>query len=248
MPSGPPPAGAAQEPATDIARCPSSSHRADFVHIGRLVMPVDRNNQGQSDSRFGRGDSNRKDHKHHSRQCFGMRTKPPKGDEVQIRGIQHQLDANQYHDRVTSRQCARQPDRKQHRRENQIARKRCHLPSFSFMAIKTAPISAAVNNNPITSSGKTYCPIILSPMPLTVACGSAGMPVFAIRLLQIIAASTANTATAVAAPTIHDPEKTDSPLGSPLRVSRMAKTIRIATAPTYTRTWANPTNCAESCK
>src|ERR1041384_1482343 len=34
--------------------------------------------------------------------------------------------------------------------------------------------------------------------------------------------------------------------GSTLRVSRMANTMRMATAPTYTSTWASPTNCASS--
>ena len=71
--------------------------------------------------------------------------------------------------------------------------------------------------------------------------------------IALTLASTAHPITAKTAAAMIKPKnqvllKTPSFGRSEPRVSRMAKTMRMATAPMYTRICANPANCASNCR
>src|ERR1017187_9169176 len=108
-------------------------------------MPIYRNNQRQPDGGFGRRNANRKDYEHYSGKRQRMGAVTPKGNEVEVCRVEHQLDADEHDDGTAPRQGTRQADGEE---------QRDHSFSFSCMAMITAPISAAVSSRPMTSSGK----------------------------------------------------------------------------------------------
>jgi hypothetical protein len=67
-------------------------------------------------------------------------------------------------------------------------------------------------------------------------------------LEQIVQVRMQKTMTETALLAIHEGETIDCEVDSAPHVSRIAKTTRIATAPTYTSICAKPMNCASSCK
>src|SRR5262245_46405457 len=97
------PTVARRESAKDVARCRSSAHFSDLVHVGCFVMAVNRDDKTQANRRIGRRHGNREGDEHVSNERLRIWTESPKGYEIEIRGIQHQLDANQHHDRVAAR-------------------------------------------------------------------------------------------------------------------------------------------------
>src|SRR6185503_16675948 len=55
-----------------------------------------------------------------------MFAETPKGDKVQVRGVEHQFDADENNDGVAARQRAGQADAKEQRRQQEIAMQRRH--------------------------------------------------------------------------------------------------------------------------
>ena len=82
-------------------------------------MAVNRDNERETDSGLGRGDRDGEQHKQHAGAGDGLRAVAPERDEVQVGGVQHQLDAEQHEDRVAAREGAGEPDAEQQAREDQ---------------------------------------------------------------------------------------------------------------------------------
>src|SRR4051794_12717997 len=80
--------------------------------VSRFEKAIDVNDERETNRSFGRGNSNREENYHHARQRFGMRAKTPEGQEVQVRGVEHQFDADENDDGVAAEKRAREADRK----------------------------------------------------------------------------------------------------------------------------------------
>src|ERR1035437_2895513 len=102
-------------------------------------MPIYRNNQRQPDGGFGRRNANRKEYEHYSGKRQRMGAVTPKGNDVEVCRVEHQLDADKHYDGIAPRQGTRQTDGEEQRRDEQIIEQRSHSFSFSRMAMITAP-------------------------------------------------------------------------------------------------------------
>src|SRR5215472_3538588 len=101
-----------------------------------------------------------------------MRAVTPECDEVQIRRVEHQFDANENEDGVAADERGCQTDGEQECGDEEVANRCCHfLLLCSRMAIVTAPTSAAVSRSPITSNGNTDGDINASAVCFTVTSG-----------------------------------------------------------------------------
>ena len=90
-------------------------------------------------------------------QTGGKQYKVSKGDEIQVGGVQHNLDGEQHDNGVSPCERAHQPNAKKQRCEDEIMVQRHSGEPSSFglrmpCAAVTAPISAAVSSNASTSS------------------------------------------------------------------------------------------------
>src|SRR5581483_37885 len=171
-------------------------------------------------------------------QLVGVRAEAPERNEIQIRRVEHEFDADENDNRISARHRPGKTNCEEERGHKEISVQRRHLapPDCSFAVSRrariTAPIKAAVSNKPRTSNGRMYRVMSSSPSWRTLALGIEADSDGSARLERTAAAITANTTDATATPTNHLLEKTASAGGSLPRVKRMAKTIRIATAPT----------------
>ncbi len=75
-------------------------------------MAVDGEDDAQADGSFGGGDADGENGEHDAGQRLGMRSIAPEGDEVQVGGVQHQLNADQDKDGVAAGERAGQADGK----------------------------------------------------------------------------------------------------------------------------------------
>src|SRR5213080_3175563 len=66
--------------------------RIEFINIGCSVVAIDSDDEGEADGGFGDGD--RKDRDHYSTRWLWLGAEAPEGDEVQVRGREHQLDSD----------------------------------------------------------------------------------------------------------------------------------------------------------
>jgi len=76
-------------------------------------MAINGDNQSQPDRRLRGRHANRENDEHHAGQRFGMFAVTPVGNEVQVRRVEHQLDADEDDDRVAAAQSAGQTDREE---------------------------------------------------------------------------------------------------------------------------------------
>src|SRR5689334_2789564 len=88
----------------------SSFQRIHVIHVRRFVMPVNRDDEREACRRFCRRDANRENHKHDSSERLWMLAETPEGDEVQVRRVEHQLDADEHEDSVAPRHRTGQAD------------------------------------------------------------------------------------------------------------------------------------------
>ena len=95
-------------------------------------MAVNRDDQCKPDRSFGRRDADGENNEHHSGERFGIFAEPPEGDEVQVRGVEHEFDADEDQDGVAPGQRASQSDAEEQRGENQIVVQRNHFQIFRF--------------------------------------------------------------------------------------------------------------------
>src|SRR4029453_12945988 len=66
----------------------------ELIDIGAAVVPIDGDDEGKSDRGLRRSDSDGKDRDHYSNRWLWLRAEAPEGDEVQVRGREHQLDSD----------------------------------------------------------------------------------------------------------------------------------------------------------
>src|SRR5271170_3704361 len=78
-----------------IRRAGSPFHGIDLIHVCGVVVAINRNDQGQSNSGLRRRNTDGKDDEQNAGQRFRMGSVTPKRDEIQVRRIQHQLDADE---------------------------------------------------------------------------------------------------------------------------------------------------------
>src|SRR5262249_48316378 len=114
----------------------------------------------------------RKNYEHDSGQRFRMFAETPERNEVKVRCVQHEFDADEDDDGVAACQRTGQADGKQKRAQEEIAGERTHFFPSSFIAIITATIKAAVKSRPTTSSGRTN--LLISELPICWTVTSVG--------------------------------------------------------------------------
>src|SRR2546421_10951391 len=120
-------------------------------------MAIDGDDQRQAESGFGSRDCNREKHEHNTAECLRVFAIAPKGDEVQVGGIEHQFNADQHQNGVASNQRASQSNGEKRGGDDQIMRQRTIHGArlLSCKAMTAAPIKAAVSSNATISSGST---------------------------------------------------------------------------------------------
>ena len=89
-------------------------------------MPVNGDDERQADRRFRRRDANRENHEHHTGQRLRVLAEAPERDEVQVRRVEHQFDADQHDDGVAPRQRAGQADGEEQGGEDEVMVERGH--------------------------------------------------------------------------------------------------------------------------
>src|SRR5579863_10010916 len=75
---------------------PSPLHPVHLVEIGCIGVAIDGDHQAQAHGGFGRGHGDGEDGKHHPGEQFGMRTVAPERDQIEVRGVQHEFDADEH--------------------------------------------------------------------------------------------------------------------------------------------------------
>ena len=96
---------------------PSVLQQVGVVDAGRAPRPEDRHDDGEADHDLGRGD----DHDEERHDLAVQRAvDPAEGDQCQVRGVEHQLDAHEQHDRVAPDQHPDGADGEQDRRQHQV--------------------------------------------------------------------------------------------------------------------------------
>src|ERR1043166_3219330 len=70
--------------------------------------------------------SDGKDHEHHAGEFVRIGAVTPEGDEVQVRGVEHQLNADEHEDGVAARQRPGESDAEEQRGENDVVEQGCH--------------------------------------------------------------------------------------------------------------------------
>ena len=121
---------------------------------------MDGDDETQADGGFGCGDGDGENSEHHAGKQFGMRAEAPEGDQVEVGGVQHELNADEHENGVAAHERAGEADGEEQSRNEEITgerRGRAHYLalSFSCMATMTAPMVAAVSSRPTISSGST---------------------------------------------------------------------------------------------
>ena len=80
-------------------------------------MAIDGEDHRQADGGFRRRDADGKNREHHAGQRLGVRSKAPEGDEIQVGGVQHQLNADQNKNGVAPGERAGEADGKDEGRD-----------------------------------------------------------------------------------------------------------------------------------
>src|SRR5690606_26418681 len=102
----------------------STSHLLVLQQVGVVdgrgpAGSEDRHDDGEADHDLGRG------HHHHEERddlAFQVADLPGEGDEREVAGVEHELDAHEHHDRVPPGQHADGPDREQQPRQDEVMR------------------------------------------------------------------------------------------------------------------------------
>src|SRR5690349_2678329 len=115
----------------------------------------DRHDDREPDDDLGRGDDHHEEGHH---LAVERAVDPRKGDQGEVDGVEHQLDAHEHDDRVAPHQDADGADGEQHRRQQQVVR-RAHrsLPSTASVRPFTwaRPVSACASSGAGVGGGAT---------------------------------------------------------------------------------------------
>src|SRR5215471_12734167 len=127
----------------------SALELVDAVEVRAVHVAVDQQHDGQADAHLGGGDRDDEQGEHLARDLLRERGER---DEVDIDGVEHQLDRQQHEDAVTAGQHAVDAGAEQERAEDEILVQR---HGQSLRAMTTAPTSAASSSIETTSKGTT---------------------------------------------------------------------------------------------
>src|SRR5918995_4865208 len=122
-----------------------------LVDVDRLPVAVDQDHDREPDPHFGGG---HRDHEQGEHLTGDVVQGLPERHEVEVDGVQHELDRHQDEHRVAPSEHAVDPGREQGGRQEQHEREPDHGRS-SFLESTIAPISAARSRSEITSNGRT---------------------------------------------------------------------------------------------
>src|ERR1019366_5736772 len=142
-----------------------------------LLVAVDRDHEGHAHRGLGGRHGDREEDEDDARGRRGGGAEAPERDEVQVRGVEHELEPQEDDDGVAARQGAREPDGEEQAREDQAQLQRAHgwspgLSCASFAASTTAPRSADVRSTPTTRSAAPCWPMRSAPSWRTVVFGA----------------------------------------------------------------------------
>src|ERR1051326_1905768 len=146
--------------ASYLMPCPHAvlpMHQIRFVHVDRLSMVEERDEDGEPDGCFRRRDRHHEKDKDESVKLVELTSVR---EERQIDGVHHELDGHEDGDAVLARENAADADRKENRAEDQKPLRRNHGCTSGRAAARplnsSAPTIAASNRIDTISNGKTY--------------------------------------------------------------------------------------------
>src|SRR5262245_52859609 len=137
--------GTSQRRLKDIA---SALQEVDVVHVGGLLVPEDRDENGETDRHFRRG--HRHDEEDEDVPVHGA-VLPREGHEREVHRVQHQLDRHEDDERAPSDQHADHADREEDRGQDLVGDER-HQANFR-LARTTAPTTATSKRMEVISNG-----------------------------------------------------------------------------------------------
>src|SRR5581483_6878898 len=148
---------AARQRPTRTSRTPARSRRlpleqVHLVDVDRLAVAVDQDDDRKTDPHLRGGDG---DHEQRERLPGEVVQRLRERDQVDVDGVQHELDRHEHEDGVAPRQHAVDTRREQDGGEEQNERQADHERS-SFRESTMAPIRAASRRNETASNGSTY--------------------------------------------------------------------------------------------
>src|SRR5688572_5046832 len=148
-------------------------HQIGFVHVDRVSVVEQRNENRQTDRGFRGGDGHDEKDEDESvslPELFGV------GEEREVHRVHHQLDGHEDGDAVPAREHAHDVDREQDRAEDQKPLRRDHFVTSEGRVrplSSRAPTIAASRRMETISNGKIYASNIRTPMSYAVALNSA---------------------------------------------------------------------------
>src|SRR5262249_55578395 len=125
----------------------------ELVDVGRTKVAINRNDHGETDGGFSSGNGDGENRDHHAERLRGFWSKPPKRNEVDVRGGEHHLDSDQNENGVATAERRKQADGKKRRRNDEQDRQR--HSRFSSKTRMSAPMSAVVSKTPTHINGQT---------------------------------------------------------------------------------------------
>ena len=88
----------------------SSFELVELIDVGRAVMAINGDDEGETNGGFGGGDGDGKDRDHYASWWLRLRAETPESDEIQVGGREHHLDADQNENGVTPAERGEQAD------------------------------------------------------------------------------------------------------------------------------------------
>src|ERR1051325_12044881 len=101
-----------QNPDVHLLLTISSLELIELIDIGSVIVAINGDDHRQTNRGFGSGDRDGEDCKHYASRLVRLRSETPECDEIQVRRGQHQLDADENKNCVTSTQGGEESDGK----------------------------------------------------------------------------------------------------------------------------------------
>src|SRR6266536_1065693 len=128
--------------------CPSALQLVHAVEVGAVQVPVDEQHDGEADAHLGGSDGDHEEREHLAGDVTG---EGGERDQVDVDGVEHELDREQHEDAVAAREHAVDAAAEEECAQDQVLVERHQ----SLRAITTAPTSAASRSIDTTSKGTT---------------------------------------------------------------------------------------------
>ena len=155
----------------------------EVVGGGAGAAAEDGHDDAEADDRLGGGDD---EDEEHGRLSVDVAEAPRQGDEAEVDGVEHQLDAHEQHERVAAHEHADRADAEQHGAEHEVprrpsatgaverehARLRCSSPRSARRRVSTTvPATATTSSTDVSSKANTWSPNRLRLSCLMLASG-----------------------------------------------------------------------------